>query len=137
MYEGKPPVFDAFISHDDEIVSVTDGTEILCGNDFTSVQAVSVEHGKGTFWGVQYHPEYDLREIARLMYCRKEKLTELNFFQEVSDCVAMVEDLEKLHDDCGRRDIAWKYGLDADVLDRNIRQIEVTNWIQKQVLLLR
>ncbi len=28
------------------------------------VQAMEVRHGRGTFWGVQYHPEYSFAEIA-------------------------------------------------------------------------
>ena len=26
----------------------------------------------GIFWALQYHPEYDLHELARLCYCRKK-----------------------------------------------------------------
>lgn len=28
----------------------------------------------------------------------------------------------------------WKYGIDQDVLDDNIRTIEVRNWIKYQVM---
>jgi len=50
LYEGKAPVFDAYISHDDMISKVPPGTKILAGNEFTAIQAVEVVHKKGTFW---------------------------------------------------------------------------------------
>jgi len=74
MYTGKPDVFDAFISHDDEVTHLAPGVISLAGNAFTSVQAVTVNHGPGSMWAVQYHPEYDLHELARLVYCRIDKL---------------------------------------------------------------
>lgn len=76
MYEGKPTVFDAFTSHEDEVTHVGPGTTVLCGNAWSAVQAthMALPHG-GVFWGVQYHPEYDLHELARLTFARAERLT--------------------------------------------------------------
>jgi GMP synthase (glutamine-hydrolysing) len=36
--------------------------------------------------------------------------------------------------DHGRKDIAWRLGFDADVLNEDVRLCEVRNWIAKQVL---
>jgi GMP synthase (glutamine-hydrolysing) len=44
MFEGKPSVFDAFTSHNDEITHMPVGGLALGGNDFTTVQAVAVRH---------------------------------------------------------------------------------------------
>ena len=30
----------------------------------------------------------------------------------------------------GRKDIAWKYGIDEDILDDSIKRKEVANWIK-------
>ena len=75
MYEGKPTVFDAFTSHEDEVTHLGPGSTSLCGNAWSAVQALhcALPHG-GVFWGVQYHPEYDLHELARLTSARTEKL---------------------------------------------------------------
>ncbi len=32
------------------------------------------------------------------------------------------------------QDLMWKYGIDADVLDDNIRTMEVRNWVKNQVI---
>ena len=66
MFVGKPAVFDAFTSHDDHITLMPKGAVNLCSNPWTQVQAVHVELLGTEFWGVQYHPEYTLHELARI-----------------------------------------------------------------------
>ena len=63
LFAGKPAVFEAPTVHRDEIASLPAGAAMLAANDF-GVQAASFTHGRGTFWGVQYHPEYDYLDIA-------------------------------------------------------------------------
>ena len=134
LYAGKPSVFDAFISHVDEVTHWPSTALLLASNQFTHVQAAAVTHDKGTFWGLQYHPEYDLHEMARLMYCRRDMLTELGFFRDVDAALAHIDLLETLHDDPARQDLAWALGVDDDILRPEIRQCEVGNWISHQVL---
>lgn len=129
LYAGKKSVFDAFISHDDEITALPDNAVLLASNDYSHVQAVAVTHRGGPFWAVQYHPEYDLHEMARLIHCRREKLTRKGFFADVDSAQAFVQDLEALHADPARRDIAWKLGVDGDVMNEDVRIAEIRNWI--------
>jgi len=134
MYEGKPQVFDGFISHDDEITKLPEGGEWLASNEFTRVQSVSVKHNEGIFWAPQYHPEYDLHEVARLIIAREEKLIKQNYFQSREDLMTYVEDLEKIFNDPSRKDLRWKYGIDEDVVEDSIRQLEFVNWLNKLVI---
>ncbi len=134
LYAGKPTVFDAFISHVDEVTHWPSTAVLLASNQFTHVQAAAITHEAGTFWGLQYHPEYDLHEMARLMYCRKELLTGLGFFRDVDAAQVHIDLLEALHDDPGRGDLAWALGVDDDIMRPEIRQCEVGNWISQQVL---
>ncbi len=134
LYSGKKSVFDAFISHDDEITHLPPSGSLLASNGHTHVQSVSVTHKGGVFWGLQYHPEYDLHEMARLCYCRKQKLTERGFFRDMDAAQAYVDRLETLHQDPGRKDIAWLLGIDEDVMNEDIRCAEVRNWIDLLVL---
>ncbi len=134
LHQGRRSPFDAFTSHDDEITAMPSGGSALSGNTFTRVQSVCVTHDKGTFWGVQYHPEYDLHELARLTFCRIEKLKARGFFQSREDALAYIDDLEALYQDPGRGDLAWKLGIDDDLTDAHIRCTEVRNWIQYLVI---
>ena len=134
LYAGKAPVFDGFISHVDEVTHLPPGAVVLASNAFTRVQAVSVTFQGGTFWGLQYHPEYDLHEMARLVFCRLEILTGQGFFKDRQAGEAYVNHLEALHQDPARRDIAWLLGIDDDVMNEDVRCLEVRNWVQRLVL---
>ena len=134
MYTGKISVFDAFISHEDEITHLPPGAISLASNAFCSMQAVSVIHKGGTFWAVQYHPEYDLHELARLTYCRIEKLVSRGFFADGEAARDYILKLETLHQDPSREDLAWLLGIDSDITSEDVRQIEVRNWIENLVL---
>jgi len=134
LYDDKPAVFDAFTSHDDEVTVVPAGAALLAGNEFTRVQSVVVKHDGTEFWGLQYHPEYNLHEMARLMFCRLEKLVKLNFFEDEPAGLAHIDQLEALHADPSRTDIATALGLKADVMDESLRTVEVRNWINHLVL---
>jgi GMP synthase (glutamine-hydrolysing) len=134
LYVGKKSVFDAFISHEDEVTHLPAGGLLLASNGHSQVQAVAVTHKGGRFWGLQYHPEYDLHELARLCFCRKQRLTEMGFFADMDAAQRYVDLLETLHQDPARRDIAWLLGIDEDVMNPDIRQAEVRNWIEFLVL---
>ena len=134
MYEGKASVFDGFTSHVDEVTHLPPGAAVLAGNAFTEVQAVSVVFDGGTFWSPQYHPEYDLHEMARLTHCRLDKLVEQGFFADRAVGEEYVDRLETLHRNPGRADLAWMLGIDGDVIDEDVRAQEVRNWIERLVL---
>jgi GMP synthase (glutamine-hydrolysing) len=134
MYEGKTTVFDGFISHVDEVTHLPPGAVHLASNAFTHVQAAAVTHKAGAFWGLQYHPEYDLREMARLTFCRIEKLIEGGFFRDRAEALAFVERLETLYENPERKDLAWVLGIDDDLVNETVRQLEVRNWIHRLVL---
>ena len=134
LYAGKPKCFDAFTSHDDEITFLPDEATRLSGNEFTSVQSVAVSYENSEFWAVQYHPEYNLHEMARLMFCRLEKLIKLSFFQNENEGLAYIDQLELLHSDPSRFDIASELNIKPDVTDDSVRLIEVQNWIRHLVL---
>ena len=134
LYSGKKSVFDAFISHDDEVTHLPPGGVLLASNDHSRVQSLAVTHEGGVFWGLQYHPEYDLHEMARLCYCRKQVLVDKGFFSDLDAAQGFVDELEALHQDPGRKDIAWRLGIDEDVMSEDIRRAEVRNWIDFLVL---
>ena len=134
FFAGKPPVFDGFISHYDEVTGLPPNSTLLASNDFTRVQALTVTHQKGTFWAIQYHPEYDLHAMARLIVAREERLVREGFFTGHDDMQNHVERLEALHQEPGRKDLRWQLAVDDDIIDPGIRQCEVKNWLQRLVV---
>jgi len=134
MMEDKPAVYSHFVSHDDEVKTLPEGAVLLAGNFHSRVQAVAVTHQNGAFWATQYHPEYDLHEVARLVIAREPKLVKQGFFRGHDDLMEYVDKLEALYQDPSRKDLRWQLDIDDDVLDDRIRQREFTNWLEKVVL---
>ncbi|NOZ86530.1 MAG: type 1 glutamine amidotransferase [Deltaproteobacteria bacterium] len=133
MFLDKPRVFDGFISHVDEVTSLPRGARWLATNEFTRIQAVEVVHKKGVFWATQYHPEYNLHEMARLLVARTPKLLKEGFFESGQDAQNYVSDMETLARTPGRKDLRWRLGLDNHILDDRIRRTEFRNWIEQVV----
>lgn len=134
MFAGKPPVFSHFMSHDDEVTRLPETATLLAGNDWSAIQAAEIRHLDGSFWAVQYHPEYDLHELARLIVARLEKLIKLGYFQDEADALAYVEKCETLFQDPTRKDLRWQLRIDDDLLDDGRRHCEFVNWLRHEVL---
>ncbi|TFH38661.1 MAG: type 1 glutamine amidotransferase [Chrysiogenales bacterium] len=130
MMRGKPEVYRHFVSHDDHVTRLPEGSVLLAGNDFSPVQAAEIRHKKGIFWGLQYHPEYDLFQMARLMVAREKKLTDMGFFRGADDFRSHVQRLETLHAEPSRKDLRWQLDIEDDILSNDIRQLEFKNWIE-------
>ena len=58
----------------------------------------------------------------------------MGFFADLDAARDYVNKLETLHQDPSRRDIAWLLGIDDDVMNDDVRQVEVRNWIEHLVL---
>ncbi len=130
MYAGKKEVFDALASHCDIVTKVPSGAVILAANDYSPVQAMAFSYGKGTFWGVQYHPDYDTHELARLMAIRKNVLISEGFFNDSRDFDTYIAGMEALAENPGDSRLRRQMGADEDVLSPDMRQLEFANWIK-------
>lgn len=134
LYRDKPAVFDAFTSHADEVVALPPGTRLLASNDWSNVQAASLARPApgapaAPFWAVQYHPEYDLHEVASLCCLRRRELVQQGTFPSEEAADAWVADLEALHADPSRSDIARRLDVGDSLLDEVVRTREVRNWL--------
>ena len=134
MYEGKPDVFEAFASHLDEVTRLPAGATVLAGNGHSEVQALEIKHKHGVFWGTQYHPEFDLYHVARLMASRVDTLVREGFFADGAAALASIAQIDSLSRAPGRKDLRWTLGVDDDVLDDDVRCRELQNWLEHEVI---
>jgi GMP synthase (glutamine-hydrolysing) len=134
MFAGKAEAFDAIAIHRDEVTRLPAGATVLAANAMSEFQAVEIADGTRNFWGVQYHPEFDLAMMAALLAKREDLLIRDGFARTRADVQSLVADLRTLHTDPARRDIAWRYGLGAEVLDPVLRRAEFRNWLGAMVL---
>jgi len=133
LFKGRAIAFDALTSHEDHVVSVGLGTSILASNEWSAVQAVAVTRGRGVFWAVQYHPEFGLRDVARLCVLRAPQLIGQGFFRHDADVTEWVQAIEALGDDPKRGDLAYRLGIGPDLLDFARRTAEIRRFIDECV----
>jgi GMP synthase (glutamine-hydrolysing) len=133
MHRRRMAAFDAPAIHSDVVTRLPQGTIITAWNAMSEVQAAEIRLGRGVFWGVQYHPEYRLHDVAAVVRRYGELLVVEGFFKDLPELEGYAADLTTLEADRKRRDIAWRLGLGEDILDERIRLSELANWIANQV----
>jgi len=134
MYVGKPDVFNAPTVHLDEVETVAPGTTVLACNEISDVQSAEIRVNGATAWGVQYHPEYPLHEIATIVRRIGQRLIAEGFFLDTAEIATFANDLDTLDRDPTVGRLAWRYGISHNILNKKLRTGEVANWIEYQVL---
>jgi GMP synthase (glutamine-hydrolysing) len=133
MFTAKPSVFEAIAVHRDVIQELPANAVVLASNDM-GVQAIEVRYGAGTFWGVQYHPEYSFAEIAATAVRYAAALIAEQLFADRAELAAFVSDLRALMLDPRDRRLTWKHGLGAALQEERLQRAELRNWLEYAVL---
>jgi GMP synthase (glutamine-hydrolysing) len=130
MLAGKPAVFDAFIMHLDEVTRLPDGTPLLATNAHTPIQAAVIERGAAAFWTTQYHPEYNLHEMGRLIAARAKALVREGFFPDEAAVAAHAARMQELAANPGSAELRATLDVGDDIIDPRIREVELRNWLR-------
>ncbi|WP_375401896.1 type 1 glutamine amidotransferase [uncultured Sphingomonas sp.] len=134
LLAGRAPVWDAAAIHSDEVESLPESATLLAGNAVTAVQAAEIRVGPGVFWGVQYHPELSLTEVAAALRRQASDLVETGLVRAESEIEDQAALIDALAEDPTRRDLAWRLGLDAELIDRAKRTTELRNFLEHLVV---
>jgi len=134
MFAGKASVFDAVTVHLDEVEIMAPGTTVLAANAHSDVQAAEIRVDGAVAWGVQYHPEFSLADMAAIMRRYGPRLMQEGFFADAQARDQYIVDFDTLDRAPDNKPLAWRYGIDASVLDLRVRTAEIANWIAHQVL---
>ncbi len=132
LFAGKPAAFEAPTVHRDEIATLPPGADILAVNDF-GLQAASFTLGKGTFWGVQYHPEYDYLDIAAAAERYGDTLVSEGIFRDTDALAEFAADLRALQANPSDAALLWKHGLGPAMQSEALRLSDIRNWLDAQV----
>jgi GMP synthase (glutamine-hydrolysing) len=133
MHRGRPWAFDAPTVHMDEVATLPGDVTVTAFNAISAVQAAEIRWQGGVFWGVQYHPEYTLDEVAFTLARYNGRLVEEGFYASAAELGMHVAALRSLHVDPAQPGLAWRLGIDRDILDPAQRRAEIANWITHQV----
>jgi GMP synthase (glutamine-hydrolysing) len=133
MFAGKPAVFEAITVHGDEIEQLPAGALALASNEM-GLQALELRSARGTFWGVQYHPEYSYAEIAATALRYGQVLLEEGLFASAAERDLYVAELRSLMQDPRNTHLSWKHGLGPAMRDETLKLAELRNWVGHQVM---
>jgi GMP synthase (glutamine-hydrolysing) len=130
MLAGKPDQFDGFIMHLDEVTQLPEGTPLLATNAHTPVQAATVEDGDASFWSTQYHPEYNLYEMGRLIAARSEALVREGLFPDSESVATYAAKMMELAQKPDSMELREELDVGDDIIDPQIRELELRNWLR-------
>jgi len=133
LYQEKPAVFEALTVHLDEVEALPPKSEVLAMNEHSGVQAAEIHYDGGVAWGVQYHPEYDFKDISTILKRLNGGLMNEGFFASNEDASLYVEDIEELAKDPMNKRLSWRHGISSAITQRDIRVAELRNWIELKV----
>jgi GMP synthase (glutamine-hydrolysing) len=133
LYAGKPAVFEAPTVHRDEIAVLPAGALTLASNEM-GLQAAAFTQGRTTFWGVQYHPEYDYIDIAAAAERYGKTLVDEGLFEDEPALKAFASELRQLQAEPADSALLWKHGLGPALASEPVRLIEIRNWLDRQVV---
>jgi GMP synthase (glutamine-hydrolysing) len=131
MLAGRAAAWDAPAIHLDVVVQLPPDCDVLATNAATDVQALEIRHADGVFWGVQYHPEFSLAELAVILRRYREPLLADRFFLSEDEHARFVDEFAMLGDDPTRKDLAWRYGIGNDLLVPEMRLTEIANFMKR------
>ena len=129
LLAGRAPTWDAPAVHGDEVETLPPGATRLAGNAVTHVQAAEIRHDKGVFWGVQYHPELSLGEIAIALRRQVDGLVEAGLAETPAEVEERAAVMAALHDAPERRSLRWRLGVDGELADTDARRREIANFL--------
>lgn len=133
MYSGKADTFDALAIHRDEVVTLPAGARILAANSVSTIQAMDL--GKDSaFWGVQYHPEFNLALMGTIFRREEKTLVDQGHYADSGAVADAIADFAALDDDPSDTTVAGKCALGPDILDPACRMAELGNWLRLKVL---
>lgn len=129
VFAGRAQAYDALALHADVIEALPLGSLILACNRTGGVQAVEIPlPGGSTFCGVQYLPEFDLREMASYATLHQDDLIDEGLFADPGQVAAF----SRRAIECQvseRADLLVALGLDDDILRDDIRQQDLAGWL--------
>lgn len=129
LLAGRGEVWDAAAIHGDEVEVLPPEAVLLAGNDVTRVQAAEIHYAGGVFWGVQYHPELSLEEIAVALRAQTDDLIEAGLAERQADVADRADLLDRLHAEPDHGPTRWKLGVGDELAIEANRRREISNFL--------
>lgn len=133
LLAGRPPSWDALAIHSDSVSTLPSGATLLAGNAVCPIQAAEIRFDGGVFWGVQYHPELNLAEIATAIRRQSDDVLDQGLARSPEDVERQATLMEELSAAPERLDLAWRLGVNEEITETGRRRLELRNFIERLV----
>lgn len=125
LHAGRSGTFDVAAMHRDDVTRLPDSAVITASNAHTQVQGMVYEQGATRFWGVQYHPELTLADIA--YFFTRPSTADPGELARRAEAAA---DFRRILDDpAASGDLRARHGIDDAILNFEIHAVELRNWL--------
>lgn len=117
LFKERKRPFEALCIHYDEVSMVPKNTVVLAENSHSKVQAMVFNYKKSAFFGVQYHPEFTPKVMAKIISFLKEGLIKNRHYpnREMSQ-----EEIYKLEN----------AKFSAEIIDYRQHTQEIASWLK-------
>ncbi len=119
LFKNKAEPISSYCVHKDYIEEIPQDSTLLAFNEFCPVQALEIRHKGGVFVGVQYHPEFDSKQMISTYNRLHDLLLKSEYFSNSSEHLNEVTALED----------EIKNNEDAFYNNEKYRLLEIKNWL--------
>lgn len=110
--------YSALCIHYDEVAKAPENAIILASNAHSKVQAMTFDYKKGTFFGVQYHPEFNPSNMALIASFLSEKLVKSDAFDSLEEVQEFALSLRE------------QKGIPPEICDYQLHTQEILAWLR-------
>lgn len=128
LYRGRSMAFMAPNLHQDFVEVMPPQADILSLGPGGMVYGCEIRHHRGRFFGLQYQPEADLREIALFCQRHSEALVRDLWFADAGQAAAFSRRCVEIQV-VNQRYLQLALGIDADITNDAQRQNELRQWL--------
>lgn len=138
LHRGRRAPFDVLCMHRDDVTRLPAGAVATATNAHTGVQAMAYDQGATQFWGMQYHPEITLEDVAFYFSQSTEAwfgdaATE-NAVASGTRLVDVAPDLRAIAaDPAGTEALQKRYAVGTEILAFDRHAVELRNWLSDKL----
>lgn len=85
LFKDRNDNYQALCIHYDEVAKIPKNAIVLAYNEHSKVQAMTFNYKKGSFFGVQYHPEFKTSNMALIISFLSKNLVDNGSFDSIDE----------------------------------------------------
>jgi GMP synthase (glutamine-hydrolysing) len=118
FFKHRKTPYSTLCIHYDEVVKTPENAIVLASNAHSKVQAMTFDFKNGSFFGVQYHPEFSTSDMAQIGSFLAEKLVKSGDFSS----------LEEVQEFC--LSLKEQKGIPPEISDYQLHTQEIRAWLR-------